>query len=68
MPKMEVVSQELAVELAKIGLGVAFAPVYEQNNLSSVKLKKALPKSKIQLVTNKFFSLSFAAKNFIELI
>ena len=66
--KMEVVSQELVLELAKIGLGVAFAPIYEAQDLSTLKLNIALPKSKIQLVTNKFYSLSFAAKSFIEFL
>ncbi|MGD9901511.1 MAG: LysR substrate-binding domain-containing protein [Spirochaetales bacterium] len=66
-PTMEVVSQELAVELAKIGFGITFAPEYLKiENLNALKLDKPLPKSKIELVTNKFYSLPFAGKKFLD--
>jgi len=64
-PTMEVVSQELCLEIAKVGFGITFAPV-ENSGLEKIKLKEKLPNSKIQLVTNKFYSLSFAAKTFLE--
>ena len=66
VPTMEVVSQELAVELAKIGMGVTFSAIDNCKDLTPILLKNPLPTSKILLVTNKFYSLSFAAQCFID--
>ena len=67
-PIMEVVSQELAVEFAKIGLGVAFSVKENNDNLKIIKLNTLFPQSEIQILTNKFFSLSFASKVLIDFV
>jgi DNA-binding transcriptional LysR family regulator len=66
----EVVSQELIVEFSNVGLGIGFALLdlakTKYVNLKELNINKIIPTSSIYLATNKSFSLTFAAKTFID--
>lgn len=70
VPKMEVVSQDLIMEFANIGLGFGFGFVdlakEKYKNLQEIDLNKELPSTSVYLGVNKDMSLSFAAKTFIK--
>ena len=69
-PEIEVVSQNLAIFFASIGLGFAYCleDVVNDKNLKIVSLQEELPFSKITLLTNKNKSISFAGKKFLEFL
>lgn len=67
VPSMEVVSAELAIELANIGLGIVFAST-APSHFAKINLAQQLLPSKVLVATNKFFSLSFACKTFLDLL
>lgn len=68
--KMEVVSQDLIMEFANIGLGLGFGFVdlakEKYKNLQEIDLNKDLPSTSVYLGLNKDMTLSFAAKTFIK--
>lgn len=70
VPKMEVVSQDLIMEFANIGLGFGFGFVdlakEKYKNLHEIDLNKELPSTSVYLGVNKDMSLSFASKTFIK--
>ena len=70
VPKMEVVSQDLIMEFANIGLGFGFGFVdlakEKYKNLQEIVLNKELPSTSVYLGVNKDMSLSFASKTFIK--
>lgn len=70
VPKMEVVSQDLIMEFANIGLGFGFGFVdlakEKYKNLQEIDLNKELPSTSVYLGLNKDMTLSFAAKTFIK--
>lgn len=70
VPKMEVVSQDLIMEFANIGLGFGFGFVdlakEKYKNLQEIDLNKELPSTSVYLGVNKDMSLSFATKTFIK--
>ena len=70
IPKMEVVSQDLIMEFANIGLGFGFGFVdlakKKYKNLQEIDLNKDLPSTSVYLGLNKDMTLSFAAKTFIK--
>ena len=70
VPKMEVVSQDLIMEFANIGLGFGFGFVdlakEKYKNLQEIDLNKELPSTSVYLGVNKDTSLSFASKTFIK--
>lgn len=70
VPKMEVVSQDLIMEFANIGLGFGFGFVdlakEKYKNLQEIDLNKELPSTSVYLGVNKDMSLSFASKTFIK--
>lgn len=70
VPKMEVVSQDLIMEFANIGLGFGFGFVElakeKYKNLQEIDLNKELPSTSVYLGVNKDMTLSFAAKTFIK--
>ena len=70
VPKMEVVSQDLIMEFANIGLGFGFGFVAlakeKYKNLQEIDLNKELPSTSVYLGLNKDMTLSFAAKTFIK--
>lgn len=69
-PTMEVVSQELIVSFANIGLGLGFVILdlakKSSEHLREVKLNKKIPNIQVYLATNKSVALTFAAKSFIN--
>ncbi|MDO4962616.1 MAG: LysR family transcriptional regulator [bacterium] len=69
-PKMEVVSQDLITEFVNIGLGVGFSIIdlakRNYKNLKELKINKKIPNINIYLATNKYVSLTFASKTFIN--
>lgn len=70
IPKMEVVSQDLITEFVNIGFGVGFSIIdlAKKNckNLKELKINKKIPNINIYLATNKYVSLTFACKTFIN--
>jgi DNA-binding transcriptional LysR family regulator len=70
--EVELGSVDLLIEMAKIGLGIAFVPEYclelDNENIFKIKTKEKLPARKLAVVTNKDIPLSNAAKKFIEIL
>lgn len=67
-PAVELSSNDLLIDLAKIGLGIAFVPdftVGNTNELTKIELKEELPKRKLSVVHNHNIPLNSAAENFI---
>ena len=74
-PEIEIASLELMTSLAKIGMGIACIPrefvyheLYEEKSLKEIKTNPVLPSRAIGLVLPKNQSMSFAVKEFINLI
>lgn len=70
-PEVELSSNDLLIDLAKIGLGIAFVPdfcIENSSELTIIKLKEELPKRKLSVVHNQNIPLNYAAENFIECI
>ncbi|MFW6000723.1 MAG: LysR family transcriptional regulator [Halanaerobium sp.] len=70
--EVELGSVDLLIEMAKIGLGIAFVPEYclelDNESIFKIKIKEKLPARKLAVITNKDIPLSNAAKKFIELL
>lgn len=69
IPEVELNSNDLLLDLARIGLGIACVPDYmlkEQTSLVPVPLKSPLPKRQIVLVQHNSLPPSPAAARFIE--
>ncbi|BCJ95856.1 LysR family transcriptional regulator [Anaerocolumna cellulosilytica] len=70
VPAIELSSNDLLIDLAKIGLGVAFIPDFcisnKKNNLVPIHLKESMPTRKLVAAYNENIPLSSAAKYFIE--
>lgn len=71
VPEIELSSNDLLIDLAKIGLGIAFIPDFclaeEMQDLFVVKLKEQLPTRQIAISANTAFPLSNAAEQFLNL-
>ncbi len=71
VPEIKLSSNDLLIDLAKIGLGIAFIPDYcltgETDDLFIVKLREKLPSRQITISANTAFPLSAAAEQFLEL-
>ena len=69
---VELGSVDLLIEMAKIGLGIAFVPEYslnlKNNELFKVQTKEKLPARKLAVVKMKNIPLSKATKKFLQLI
>lgn len=69
---IELGSVDLLIEMAKIGLGIAFVPEYclnlDTENLFEVKIKEKLPARELAVIKNKNIPLSKAAEKFLTLI
>ena len=67
---MELSSNDLLIDLAKIGLGIAFLPDYciprEDDNLFVVKTKEELPQRELLAVRGTRIPLSKAAAAFLD--
>ncbi len=70
VPEIELNSNDLLLDLANIGLGIAFLPDYcltaERSNLFQLKLKEELPQRELVVVTNDAIPLGPAAREFIS--
>lgn len=67
-PAVELSSNDLLIDLAKIGLGVAFVPDFCVKNipeLTTITLSEELPTRRLCVVHNHNIPLSYAAENFI---
>lgn len=73
-PEIELDSVDLLIELAKIGLGIAFVVKdYVKRELAgkevfAVKIKEAIPSRKLGILTQNNIPLPLAAQKFIELL
>jgi DNA-binding transcriptional LysR family regulator len=69
VPEIELSSNDLLIDLAKIGLGIAFIPDYcvptDSEDLYVVDLEEELPKRQIVVVHNQHLPVSQAAEKFI---
>lgn len=71
MPEIELNSNDLLLDLARIGLGIACVPDYmlkKQTDLRPVPLKSPLPKRRIVLAHSLSQALSPTAEKFIQLL
>ncbi len=70
LPAIELTSNDLLIDLAKIGLGVAFVPDFclkpDMNELKMIQIKERLPKRKIVAAYSSQLPLSAAASYFLE--
>ena len=70
VPEIELSSNDLLLDLANIGLGIAFIPDYllteDRSDMYPLKLKEALPEREIVIVTSESIPLSPAAREFIK--
>ena len=70
MPQIELSSNDLLIDLARIGLGIAFVPDYclpkHSCDLFPLTLAEELPSRQLMLVHSKQLPLSPAAKQFLE--
>lgn len=70
VPEIELSSNDLLLDLANIGLGIAFLPDYllskDRQDLYPLTLKEKLPERELVIVTNDQMPLSPAAKEFIK--
>lgn len=70
VPEIELSSNDLLLDLASIGLGIAFLPDYllsrDCQELYPLTLKEKLPERELVIVTNDQMPLSPAAKEFIK--
>lgn len=69
---IELGSVDLLIEMAKIGLGIAFVPEYcldlKKEGLFKINTKEKLPARKLAVVKNKNIPLSNAAEKFLKLL
>lgn len=71
VPEIELSSNDLLLDLANIGLGIAFIPDYlltdDRPDLYPLQLQEGLPEREIVIVTSEQMPLGPAAKEFIKL-
>ena len=72
VPEIELSSNDLLIDLAKIGLGIAFVPDFcipqQEENFFILNLEETLPKRQLVVVHNETLPISQAARQFIELL
>lgn len=72
VPEIEISSNDLLLDLAKIGLGIAFVPDYclqrEDEELFALKVKEKLSKRKLVAAYNEKLPLSQAAEYFLDML
>ena len=72
IPEIELSSNDLLIDLAKIGLGIAFIPDYcldqESGDLYIVKTKETLPSRQLIAAINPSLPLSQSAEEFLNLL
>lgn len=68
-PAVELSSNDLLIDLAKIGLGIAFVPdfcISRVPEITEINLTEALPTRRLSVVNHHNIPLNSAAENFIE--
>lgn len=72
VPEIELSSNDLLIDLARIGLGIAFVPDFclpeESSELFRLELETELPKRQLVIVHNENLPVSQAAKEFMLLL
>lgn len=74
VPEIELSSNDLLIDLARIGLGIAFIPdfcfpeVEKDNDLFRLELTESLPARQLVSVSNEALPVSQAARQFMELL
>lgn len=72
VPEIELSSNDLLIDLARIGLGIAFVPDYcipeHDKNLFVVNLEEQLPTRQMVVAYNENIPLSQAARQFIDML
>lgn len=70
VPEIELSSNDLLIDLARIGLGIAFVPDFcipqQENGLFTVQLEETLPARQLVVVHNESLPVSQAARQFME--
>ena len=72
VPEIKLSSNDLLIDLARIGLGIAFVPDFciptDDKDLFVVKLKEELPKRQMVVAYNERMPLSQTAKQFMSML
>lgn len=71
VPEIELGSNDLLIDLAWIGLGIAFVPDYcipKDGDLFILNIEEELPKRKLVITHNPQLPLTIAAKEFLEIL
>ncbi len=72
VPEIELNSNDLLIDLARIGLGIAFVPNYcipdTEKDLFIVNLEESLPSRQMVVAYNENLPISQAAKQFMEML
>ena len=72
VPEIELSSNDLLIDLARIGLGIAFVPDFcipaDESQLYILKLAQSLPARKLVVASNGSGPLSSAAKQFMDML
>lgn len=72
VPEIELSSNDLLIDLARIGLGIAFVPDFcipaDESQLYILKLAQSLPPRKLVVASNGSVPLSPAAKQFMDML
>lgn len=72
VPEIELSSNDLLIDLARIGLGIAFVPDFcipeNEKDLFILNLEETLPERKLVVVYNESLPISQAAKQFMDIL
>ena len=72
VPEIELSSNDLLIDLARIGLGIAFVPDFcipaNDRELFILKLEETLPGRKLVVAYNESLPISYAAKQFMDIL
>lgn len=72
VPEIELSSNDLLIDLARIGLGIAFVPDFcipeDERELFALKLTEELPARKLVVAYNESLPISQAAKQFMDIL
>lgn len=71
IPEVELSSNDFLIDLARIGLGIAFVPDYclsQEEDLCIIKTKETIPERQLAAAVNPSLPLSPAAKEFLNLL
>ena len=72
VPEIELSSNDLLIDLARIGLGIAFVPDFcipaQDENLFILNLKEQLPSRQMMVAYNESLPVSQAARQFMDIL